>query len=222
MMPDNAPEQPDDQREAYGLPDCTNPVPLDELPDRPESVEGAAMRVFGKPFGELARRDQRMITAVQRANERELRDALRVAVRQASMENAMSAHDALGKMDDIEDKALLLMNQLADDCVDLVTGGDNMDVTASGDTRYMKTPAGTKRRNLRHVQAFMQVKKTYTETLIAKAKLADEKLTVVQNVDNRQQAVVKVTPDEVKERLGRFGATSEGNRDGANDMQGEC
>lgn len=209
-LSDNLPDLPDDHREAYGLPDGTRPVPLSDLPDRPETLESAAMRVFGKPFNELARRDQRMITAVQRANERELRSELRSAVRQASLENAMSAHDALSRMDDIEDKALLLMNQVADDCVQLVQGGDNMDVTASGDTRYMKTPAGTARRNLRHVQAFMQLKKTYTDTLIAKAKLADEKFTVVQHNDNRQQEAVVVTPDDVKARLGRFaGGSSE-------------
>lgn len=202
-MPDKTPKDvPDADRESYGLPDCTNPVPVGDLPEKRETKEGMAMRVFGKPYGELARCDQKMISQVYRGRNKELREELQYQIRMSRKENASAALDRIKKLDELDGMLYDLMMTAAADVAELED--DNLDAVVVESQMRRKTPAGTLTRKLRNTETILRMNKTYTDTLIAKAKLADEKLTVVQHNDNRQQEAVVVTPDEVRGRLARF------------------
>lgn len=171
-----------------------------------ESYNESALRVFGRPFAELKRGDQRMITKVAEARVKEMLEKRVALAREAALDTALDAHEQLEKMNQLENECLGLIDTLARNVKEMIAGGD----ADAGTTFNSKTADGAMKRNLRAVEKLIKIKKDHTDSLVSKAKLAEQKFTLVQNNDNRQQEAVVVTPDEVKARLGKFKSGGEG------------
>lgn len=183
-------------------PDCTKDVPVDDedvlvVP----TLNGAAMQMFGKPFGDLTRADQRHISTIMRGERLEIEQRIKAIAGCTSL----SAHERIARSEPMRDKLAYIMELLAADGVELLTN-DNMDVSVvpRQEGGFVKTRSGTIRRNLRHGKVLMSVAKTHAETEVMIAKLYQEKQ-AAQFVKNDNRQVHVVGPADVEARLGRFG-----------------
>jgi hypothetical protein len=181
---------------------------LDVEGDIKPSVNGLAIKSFGVPYSELTRREQRLIDVTVRGQRKEIEQAIR-----STMQNTMlDANVRLERSAGYRDKLELLMESMVNDGVELMS--DNMEVTENTD--FKKTRAGTVRRNLRHMKVLTYIVKTHTETEIALAKLQGSMTPRVINIketnieDNRVQTV---TPDSVRDRLGKAKTVANGDGD---------
>lgn len=159
------------------------------------SVNGMAMEHFGKPYSELTRKEQRLITMTIKGINREYKERIKTL----KSITALDANVRIARMSGASDKISAFVSRLADEADELL-GMDNMDVSYHKD--FKKTRAGTIRRNLRYGKILTSVIKTHVETQVLLAKMADEKeKAVFVKEDNR---TVNITSDTVKNRLGKF------------------
>ncbi len=170
--------------------------PLESADDVRVSRGGAAVQMFGRPFGELTRSEQVMVDQIIAGRRREIEEGLRAM----KLNNALTAHQRIARTSEARDKLAELLDMAIQDAADLVTG-DNLDANEV-EGGYKKNRAGSKRRNIRHLKMVSQIVKTHTETEVMLAKLEEKAGATFVKEDNR--VVVAATPDDVRARLGRF------------------
>lgn len=182
------------------LADCVNNNTWNEdtVRDAPPTQEGLA-RKLGKPFGELSRGDQKMITSIVRGHQREIAENIK-SLRQNNILNAMErlhrGNKWLAKMEPLIDDQFEAYESLHAEEV----GVD----TAYKDQDLKKTKAGNAVAQAKHIKRLQTMIKTQIECSSMIAKLEEKAASTFIREGDKSLTVNAITPDDIKSEFAEF------------------
>jgi len=199
-----------------GLHDCTVPQTEADVPELRPSIGSLAESLYGRPYRDLTRREQRQLDNWVKGHRQELE----AQIRSISRNNLLSAQQRVERLGDAQEKLIALFDSALTDSMNFYYNGDNMSVTEHSD--YMKNASGTTKRKVLNLKTLAFVNKAIVETqaTLIKAQKEAQPTTFVKNEDNR---TVVLTPEDIKARLGNLqgGQIVDQSGDGSDSEQGD-
>lgn len=184
--------------------DCTSDGAEGDTPDVNLNVQSVAMELFGKPYGELNRCDQTLSDSIAKGRRKEIE----ARINSLKTNNLLAVNERIARAAPLMDQLWTLTQQIVKSAAELASEDDmTASLIPAEQGGYVKTREGTLRRRIRNMKGLTQIVKSQAEIDIAYAKLEERKQaqgTTFIKQDSRQ-IVVPLQPEDVKERLARFG-----------------
>ena len=182
--------------------DCTTDGAEGDTPDMHLNVQSVVMELFGKPYGELNRCDQTLSDSIAKGRRKEIE----ARIKSLKNNNLLAVHERIARAAPMLDEMARLTMQIIKGGAELAEDDMTAQLVPVEEGGYVKTKQGTLRRQIRNMKGITQIVKSQIDIDVALAKLEERKQaqTTFIKEDNRQ-IVVPMQPQDVTERLSRFG-----------------